>query len=327
MANNPYVNKVVFGSATLVDLTGTTATADKILQGYGAFGADGAWMDGTATQGGGTCGNVWQDAQGYVHLDDEGTTPITVESLSITQNGTYTAPTGKAYSPVTVNVSGGGGSSAELVYKWTYDKQIVRDESVTLPAWSTSLQTLKASENLSPSISLDISNYYYFVNLRTLAYPIYSGSSRYKGKTDYSIYANIGQMLNIPANTVKDRTGSAAVAALNTYKNMGEVRCVYWNSETQLVMTGTAYGGVLNAVTPSISATSLTVKSPTLDMRGNANYYNETAYNETTDIRYQYIIEVYRIAKQNAPKNLAGMLINQFDKIIDSVNNNNMTLT
>ena len=72
MANNPYVNKVVFGSATLVDLTGTTATADKILQGYGAFGADGAWMDGTATQGGGTGGNVWQDAQGYVHLDDEG---------------------------------------------------------------------------------------------------------------------------------------------------------------------------------------------------------------------------------------------------------------
>lgn len=49
---NPYVNKVVFGTATLVDLTGTTATADKILQGYGAFGADGAWMDGTATSGG-----------------------------------------------------------------------------------------------------------------------------------------------------------------------------------------------------------------------------------------------------------------------------------
>jgi hypothetical protein len=49
---NPYVNKVVFGTATLVDLTGTTATADKIQQGYGAFGADGAWMDGTATGGG-----------------------------------------------------------------------------------------------------------------------------------------------------------------------------------------------------------------------------------------------------------------------------------
>ena len=32
---------------------------------------------------------------------------VTVEALSVTQNGTYTAPSGKAYSPVTVNVSGG----------------------------------------------------------------------------------------------------------------------------------------------------------------------------------------------------------------------------
>jgi hypothetical protein len=29
---------------------------------------------------------------------------VTVESLSITENGTYTAPSGKAYSPVSVNV-------------------------------------------------------------------------------------------------------------------------------------------------------------------------------------------------------------------------------
>lgn len=34
---------------------------------------------------------------------------ITVESLSVTENGTYTAPLGKAYSPVVVSVSGGGG--------------------------------------------------------------------------------------------------------------------------------------------------------------------------------------------------------------------------
>lgn len=50
---------------------------------------------------------------GYYHLTYGvgGTvepTQIEVEPLSVTQNGTYTAPTGKAYSPVTVNVSGGG---------------------------------------------------------------------------------------------------------------------------------------------------------------------------------------------------------------------------
>lgn len=33
----------------------------------------------------------------------------TVTALNVTQNGTYTAPAGTAYSPVTVNVSGGGG--------------------------------------------------------------------------------------------------------------------------------------------------------------------------------------------------------------------------
>lgn len=36
-----------------------------------------------------------------------GGSSITVEPLSVTENDTYTAPTGKAYSPVTVNVSGG----------------------------------------------------------------------------------------------------------------------------------------------------------------------------------------------------------------------------
>lgn len=81
MANNPYVNKVVFGSATLVDLTGTTATADKILSGYGAYGADGAWMDGTATASSGS-GVVWQDSQGYVHLSDEGDIPLQTKTVT-----------------------------------------------------------------------------------------------------------------------------------------------------------------------------------------------------------------------------------------------------
>lgn len=85
MANNPYVNKVVFGSATLVDLTGTTATADKILSGYGAYGADGAWMDGTATASSGS-GAVWQDAQGYVHLSDEGDIELQTKTVSPTES-------------------------------------------------------------------------------------------------------------------------------------------------------------------------------------------------------------------------------------------------
>lgn len=42
---------------------------------------------------------------------------VTVEPLSVTENGTYTAPTGKAYSPVTVNVPTGGSNPNVFVYE------------------------------------------------------------------------------------------------------------------------------------------------------------------------------------------------------------------
>ena len=44
------------------------------------------------------------DAIGDIETGDG----VTVSPLSVTANGTYTAPSGEAYSPVTVNVSGGG---------------------------------------------------------------------------------------------------------------------------------------------------------------------------------------------------------------------------
>ena len=85
MAVNPYVNKVEYGGNTIIDLTDATATADKILSGYTAYGATGEKLTGTASGGG-----------------------VTTTALSVTTNGTYTAPAGTAYTPVTVNVSGGG---------------------------------------------------------------------------------------------------------------------------------------------------------------------------------------------------------------------------
>ena len=42
---------------------------------------------------------------------------ITIEPITITQNGTTTAPSGKAYSPITVNVPASGSGSATL-YAW-----------------------------------------------------------------------------------------------------------------------------------------------------------------------------------------------------------------
>lgn len=45
----------------------------------------------------------------------------TIQSLSVTENGTYTAPSGvDGYSPVTVNVSGGGGASNVVIGTFKY---------------------------------------------------------------------------------------------------------------------------------------------------------------------------------------------------------------
>lgn len=49
MANNQYVNKVVYGSDTLIDLTADTITADKLAYGYTAHDASGAPITGTNT--------------------------------------------------------------------------------------------------------------------------------------------------------------------------------------------------------------------------------------------------------------------------------------
>ena len=42
-------NKIIYGGNTLIDLTGDTVTADKLLSGYTAHGADGESVTGTCT--------------------------------------------------------------------------------------------------------------------------------------------------------------------------------------------------------------------------------------------------------------------------------------
>ena len=97
------INKVKFGNQTLIDLTDTTATADKILTGFGAYGKDGVWMDGSLVPGADD-GYVYQDQDNYVVLDDDEGVGVGVTPLTVTENGTYNAGTRRAYNPVTVDV-------------------------------------------------------------------------------------------------------------------------------------------------------------------------------------------------------------------------------
>lgn len=88
MANNPYVNKVVYGGQTLIDISDTTATADKILEGYTAYGADGSRLVGTAV-----AGSVTQDQDGFIVLPPDGGSSPSASDYTLLYSGEVTAST------------------------------------------------------------------------------------------------------------------------------------------------------------------------------------------------------------------------------------------
>ena len=110
--------------------------------------------------------------------------PITVEPLEVTQNGTYTAPSGKAYSPVTVDVKGGGGD----VIFYDYDGSVVASYSASdfanlsaLPAnpthtgltaqgWNWSLANIKSYLTKYPGSVVNVGQMYITDDGKTRVY-------------------------------------------------------------------------------------------------------------------------------------------------------------
>lgn len=81
----------------------------------------------TATPSDVASGKVFVDSNGDEQIGTASGGSAVIEALSVTANGTYTAPSGvDGYSPVTVNVSGGGGAVSESdVNFYDYDGALV----------------------------------------------------------------------------------------------------------------------------------------------------------------------------------------------------------
>ena len=304
MANNPYVNKVVFGAVSIIDISPTTAVESDVAQGKVFFKASGEQAVGTADIGG-------------IEIVE---TPDSHGGTIIEINGAPSVPT---LNPWVMR------PDVEKIYTLSYDKYIVADEGVTFPAYTTTSQTLKASETISPTIARDPANYNYYVAERALSIPEYSVTTKAKGRVEYSYASAFYEIVDYPAKTISALLNNTEVSALSysVFSAGNNVGLVYWSSGTALARYASAAYGVAQTITaPTCTASAITIKTPALLTRGHTTYFTNTYMNAVTDVRYQYIIEVYRAPKEHLSFDGWG-LYNMSEHVMDCVHSSTRKLT
>ena len=238
-------------------------------------------------------------------------------------------------SKLTGTASGGGAATfpsqrpdAEKVQSWTYDKLIVANEGKTIPAYNTSSTTLLASAELPTTVTLDPSAYSYVFVGRSLSYPIYSTATPSKGLTEYSIGLAIVELKQAPAGTFSAITDPSKTSDVMAWTNFGLLNTstlVYWSSATSLKAGATTYGVYQTFVAPAFSGNTLTAKSPNMQIRGQAAYLSSANWSLITDVRYQYVLELWRAPLSSTVKGWEQL--SQMYHARDCVNTNSHTLT
>ena len=218
---------------------------------------------------------------------------------------------------------------AELIQTYTMDQRAVEDLSLTIPAYTTTAQSLKAAANLSPTITVDLSAYRYFVAERFLTIPEYSVATKGKGRQEYLFCSYMYELTRLAANelpTIIDST-KKITSVQNLIATNTLYRLLYWSSSSAIALYATnQYGCYQTPSTPALSGSTLTIKSPVLGVRGHTTYFTSTYMNALDDIRYQYVIDVYRAPLDNL--NLDGWGQDQtLQRFADCINTSDHKLT
>lgn len=229
------------------------------------------------------------------------------------------------FSVVGTYEGGGGGYTtgtivqrpdATLVKRWSADRKVVADDHKTLPAYSTNAQTLVAAANLESCTIDPASGYCYFILYRGVIYPIYNTNVQVQGRQEYTVAVYSCEQIYNPANTFPSLNGSgiyvASAPAATLATNAAHYRHIYWNSTTNMsIYNAGQYGATISFAAPTVSTTTITPTSPTIGVRGQNTYMKQSVYETITDIRYQYFIEVWKVARPSMSLN--GFLYNDID--------------
>lgn len=220
-------------------------------------------------------------------------------------------------------------NDAELVQTWSKDSLFVTDDGGTIPAYTTTATTLVASGDLTPTYTVSFATYNYYVLVRALTIPIYNTSTKSAGRPDYSILYGAYELVEFPASTFKSLDGSKSYASrtFSTTATGSGNRMPYWTSATAIsVYSSTTYGINQVIAAPGVSSSTFTVRNPSLQIRGSTTYLTSAVWATLTDIRVQYIIEMYRVPKGHLNLNGWG-LYQQGQHVIDCATSANHKLT
>jgi hypothetical protein len=186
---------------------------------------------------------------------------------------------------------------AELLQKWTYDKRIVADEGIAIPAYTTTQQILKSSDRIG-TITADSANYRYLITARSLVIPEYNTTNTGRGRFEWSsmiaahefIFTPMAELHPLLDGEYTIATNSAAVQGGASYRGL------YFATPTSIsIYAATSYGIWTSYATPTYTLGEIRINNPSFVMRGQPNIFDQQYWEAITDIRFQYVIELWQV--------------------------------
>jgi hypothetical protein len=255
------VNKVIYGQNTLIDLTSDTVAARHLRSGYTAHDASGQAITGTLVQG--EAGSTYQDENGFVVLDDEPGSSVLSIPLSVTSNGTYSASSGYAYTPVTVSVPGTAALLQSKTVTPTKATQVILPDNGEVNIYTiTNKSTSTTVQQQSAPITVDLTN---LVVGETYHITGYGSSSLFGAATnDWAIDTEIvfSEGVSLPFTYEITWGTKQVVSSINLYSTYINITFVNQNENTftltELLIndySGTVYDGLSQVTVNAISST------------------------------------------------------------------------